>query len=76
MATVLWTTAECVRRLAILIQPVMPGSAERLLDQLVVPPGSRSFAHLADAHALVAGTALPTPQPIFPRLVEERPAAQ
>jgi len=76
MATVLWTTAECVRRLAILIQPVMPGSAGKLLDQLVVPAGARSFAHLADAHALVAGTPLPTPQPVFPRHVEERPAAQ
>ncbi|MGE0255580.1 MAG: methionine--tRNA ligase [Alphaproteobacteria bacterium] len=76
MATVLWTTAECVRRLAILVQPVMPGSAEKLLDQLAAPAGARSFAHLSDAHALAAGTALPAPQPVFPRYVEERPAAQ
>ena len=36
MATVLYVTLETVRRVALLVQPVMPGSATRLLDLLGV----------------------------------------
>ena len=49
----------------------MPGSAAKLLDLLAVPEAERSFAHVGDAHALVSGTALPAPQPVFPRYVEQ-----
>ena len=70
METVLWTTAEVVRRLAILLQPFMPGSAAKLLDLLAVPADTRSFAHLGDDNALVSGTALPAPQGVFPRHVD------
>ena len=34
MATVLYVTAEVVRQVAILVQPVMPASAAKLLDLL------------------------------------------
>ena len=57
METVLWTTAETIRRVAIMCQPYMPGSSAKLLDLLAVPEGERSFAHIGDAHALVSGTA-------------------
>ena len=70
METVLWTTAEVVRRLAILLQPFMPGSAAKLLDLLAVPADARSFAQLGDANALVSGTVLPAPQGVFPRHVD------
>ncbi|MFN4271388.1 MAG: methionine--tRNA ligase [Aliihoeflea sp.] len=70
METVLWTTAEVVRRLAILLQPFMPGSAAKLLDLLAVPADARSFAQLGDANALVSGTVLPPPQGVFPRHVD------
>ncbi|WP_439814463.1 methionine--tRNA ligase [Zavarzinia sp. CC-PAN008] len=70
MATVLWVTAEAIRQLAILVQPVMPGACGRMLDQLGVPPEARSFAHLGPAGRLVPGTPLPEPQGIFPRIVE------
>lgn len=70
METVLWTTAEVVRRLAILLQPFMPGSAAKLLDLLAVPADARSFAQLGDASALVSGTVLPPPQGVFPRHVD------
>ncbi len=70
METVLWTTAETVRRIAILCRPFIPGSAEKLLDLLAVPAGRRAFEHIGAEHALVAGTALPAPQPVFPRYVE------
>ncbi|MDR7032567.1 methionine--tRNA ligase [Mesorhizobium sp. BE184] len=71
METVLWTTAEVIRRVGILCQPYIPGSAARLLDTLAVREEERSFAHVVDAHALVAGTPLPAPQPVFPRYVEQ-----
>ncbi|SMF68804.1 methionyl-tRNA synthetase [Tistlia consotensis] len=68
MATVLWVLAETVRRVAILVQPVMPQAMETMLDQLGVPADRRGFADL-DA-GLVAGTPLPKPQGVFPRYVE------
>jgi methionyl-tRNA synthetase len=71
METVLYTTAETVRRVAILCQPFMPGSSAKLLDLLAVDAGHREFAHVSPAHALVAGTPLPAPQPVFPRYVEK-----
>ncbi|GAA1933671.1 methionine--tRNA ligase [Brevibacterium antiquum] len=39
MATVLWVTIEVVRIISILIQPVMPDSAGKILDLLGVPAG-------------------------------------
>jgi methionyl-tRNA synthetase len=71
METVLWATAEVLRRVGILCQPFVPGSAAKLLDLLAVPERERSFAHVADAHGLVSGTVLPAPAPVFPRYVEE-----
>lgn len=70
MATVLWVIAEVVRHLAIVMQPVTPDSASKLLDQLAVPADRRDFAALGQGGALVAGTPLPAPQGVFPRYVE------
>lgn len=71
METVLWTTAETLRRVGILCQPFIPASAAKLLDLVAVAQDGRDFAHLADAHALVDGTPLPAPSGIFPRYVEQ-----
>jgi len=76
METVLYTTAEAVRRIAILCQPYIPGSAAKLLDLLAVGPDARQFEYVSDHHALVSGTALPAPQPVFPRYVEEEKAGE
>ena len=73
METVLWTTAEVVRRVAVLCQPFIPGSATKLLDLLAVPADRRDFVHVHADQALVPGTALPVPEGVFPRYVE--PAA-
>ncbi|GIL00618.1 MAG: methionine--tRNA ligase [Alphaproteobacteria bacterium] len=70
MQTVLWTTAEVLRVVAILAQPVMPRSAASLLDLLGVGADARDFACLDETHALTAGTTLPAPQAVFPRHVE------
>jgi len=68
MNTVLYVLAEATRRIALLLQPVMPEAMAKLLNQLGVPPGARGFAAF-DA-ALTAGIALPAPQGVFPRYVE------
>ncbi len=70
MNTVLYVLAETVRRLGLLLQPVMPDSAARLLDQLALPAGARSFTAYGRDHALTPGTALPKPEGVFPRFVE------
>ena len=69
MATVLYTLMEVLRHLAILMQPVVPDSAGRMLDQLAVPADARDFVHLDAAHRLVPGAKLPKPAPVFPRYV-------
>jgi methionyl-tRNA synthetase len=70
MRTVLYVLAEAIRYLAIQILPFVPESADRMLDQLSVSPEHRTFAYLGPEHALIPGTALPPPQPVFPRYVE------
>ncbi|MGH6924089.1 MAG: methionine--tRNA ligase [Propylenella sp.] len=72
MATVLYVTAEVVRQVGILVQPVMPVSGARLLDLVAAPAEARSFAALGEAGRLKPGTKLPPAEPIFPRYVESR----
>ena len=74
MATVLYVLAETIRHLALIVQPFMPQSAAKLLDQLGVSEGDRTFAAFGPEHALKAGTDLPKPEGVFPRFIEE-PAA-
>ncbi|MBR1196458.1 methionine--tRNA ligase [Bradyrhizobium sp. AUGA SZCCT0240] len=70
--TVLYVTAEVVRQVAILAQPVMPESSAKLLDSLGIPQDikSRNFAALPTR--IAAGTALPAPVGVFPRYVEPK----
>ena len=70
MQTILYVTAEVVRQLAILAQPYVPSSAERLLDALAVKADARDFKALGEAGRLTAGAVLPKPEPVFPRYVE------
>lgn len=71
MNTVLYVAAEALRHLAILLQPVMPGSASKLLDQLNQPEDARDFARLGEGGALRPGLPLPRPEAVFPRYVNE-----
>ena len=70
MNTVLYVTAEVIRVIAIMAQPVMPESCGRLLDLLATDAGQRRFACANQDHALSSASQLPTPQGIFPRYVE------
>ena len=71
MATVLYVLAEAVRCIAIMLQPFMPDSAAKLLDQLAIPPETRLFMHLTSDFALKSGTPLPVPAGVFPRFNAE-----
>jgi len=69
--TVLYVTAEVVRQVAILAQPVMPVSSAKFLDSLGISEGSaRDFAALGEAGRIKPGTTLPAPVAVFPRYVE------
>ena len=72
MQVVLMTLFEAVRSLAIAIRPVVPASAERLLDQMGIPAAERDFAALADrewlARLLSSVFVLGQPVGVFPRL--------
>jgi methionyl-tRNA synthetase len=67
MNTVLYVTAEVLRIVGVLVQPYVPDAAANLLDLLAV--NNRQFADLPAR--LASGTALPEPQPVFPRYVEQ-----
>jgi methionyl-tRNA synthetase len=79
METVLATLYICIAVLAVAIRPVIPGSADRLLDSMGVDPGLRTFegimshwySPLAESEFRLA-----PPTPLFPRLeLEEEEAA-
>ncbi|WP_343708859.1 methionine--tRNA ligase [Mycobacterium sp.] len=63
--TTLYVACEAVRIAALLVQPVLPDSAGKLLDLLGQSPEHRSFA--AVGTRLESGTALPAPSGVFPR---------
>jgi methionyl-tRNA synthetase len=73
MGTVLYVTAEVLRIIAIMAQPVMPGAAAKLLDLLGRGPDERSFAHIGPQSRLGPGGRLMQPEPIFPRYIEPEP---
>jgi methionyl-tRNA synthetase len=74
MATVLYVTAEVLRQLGILVQPFIPASAAKLLDQLAIGE-ARDFAQLGAGHRLTPGASLGILQPVFPRYIEPEAAA-
>ena len=81
METVLATLFICIAQLAIAVQPFIPGSATKLLDQMGVPDDVRNYAR-AGSHWYSAlaegGFQIAQPVGLFPRLelpVEEGAAA-
>ena len=68
MEAVLANLLDLLRVVSTLLQPFMPDSMAKMLDQLGVPPDQRDLAALATP--LAEGTALPPPAGVFPRFVE------
>lgn len=77
METVLATLYICIAQLAVAVQPVIPASATRLLDQMGIDPALRSPAAIAShwySPLAEGGFRLEAPQGLFPRL--ELPAEE
>lgn len=70
MKTVLFVTAETIRQVALLVQPVMPSSMGKMLDLLAVADDDRQFSSMDKT--LTPGTELPQPTPVFPRYEEPK----
>ena len=68
--TVLYVTAEVLRKVAICSLPTMPTSAAKLLDLLAVRVDERDFSALSAGKRIAAGVKLPAPAPVFPRYIE------
>ena len=79
MQTVLATLYICIAVLAVAIAPVVPASADRLLDSMGVGPELRTFEGiLSHWYSPLAESSfrLAQPTPLFPRLeLEEEPEA-
>jgi methionyl-tRNA synthetase len=71
MAAVLRTLHDAMRVIATVLQPFMPDSMARMLDQLGVPPEARTLAALAAP--LPGGLVLPPPAPLFQK-IQDQPA--
>jgi methionyl-tRNA synthetase len=72
MAAVLYNLVKAIRTLAIAISPIIPASADKLLDQIGIPPGERDHAALLNEgwfeRLCASGFRLAQPTPLFPRL--------
>jgi methionyl-tRNA synthetase len=76
MGSILATTADVVRRAAIVAQAFVPEAAGKMLDLLGVPAEARLLQHALDPDSIVpAGTTLPPPQPVFRKFEPARTAA-
>ncbi len=71
METVLATLYICISQLAVAILPIIPESADRLLDQMGIPTGNRTYAGIVQHwySSLAEGAfRLDKPHGLFPRL--------
>jgi len=66
MSTVLYVLMEMLRYSAILYQPLIPDSANKILDQMIVPADERSFEHL-DSCPLTPGAPMEKPEIVLTR---------
>ena len=72
LGTVLWSAAEALRVLALLLWPVMPDACERLLSQLGVtePLGQLRLEEAARWGRLAPGTRVTKGEGLFPRIAD------
>lgn len=72
MNTVLYVLMEVLRYVGILYQPLIPTSANKILDQLAIPSGERTFAHLETCCVPLGALLQKEIKAVFPRIeVEE-----
>ena len=72
MKAILATLFICIRNLSIAVQPIIPSSSAKLLDQMGIPIGKRDYEALRDRswydRLRASGFVLSQPVGIFPRL--------
>jgi methionyl-tRNA synthetase len=71
METVLYVLTEVIRNIAIITQPFMPSSSGTILDQVGISDNARSFKSFGSSERIIAGTSLPEPSGIFPRILDD-----
>ena len=69
MNDVLWILAESLRTISILIQPFMPSSADKILNQLSVLDNERTFEFLKP-NVCIRSNLIENPNPVFPRITD------
>ncbi|CAN2143363.1 methionine--tRNA ligase [Wolbachia pipientis] len=67
MNLVIYKLLEYIRIIGILLQPIVPKSAEMILNQLQIPKEQRDLKSLCDA-CVSSGITLPKPTPVFLRV--------
>ena len=72
METVLYVLMEVLRHIAILYQPLIPSSANKILDQLSVPEDERTFDHL-ETSPIQFGASIGKAVGVFPRIEVPEP---
>ena len=68
--TVLYNTLEILRRIAIILQPFIPNSANKLLNMLAIEKNQRSFSDIM-LYSIESGKVLPKAEVLFPRYVND-----
>jgi methionyl-tRNA synthetase len=81
LATILYTAAESLRAVAVLLNPVMPSTAHRLWDSLGAEASlgaldDQPVTDAAEWNRLPAGATITKGAALFPRLPEPEPAAE
>jgi methionyl-tRNA synthetase len=66
MKTVLYVLTEMLRRLAIILEPIMPVSCAKLLDQVGASEEMRTFDSIFTR--ITPGCVMSPPSPIFPKI--------
>ena len=71
MNSVLYITAENIRKITLLLKPFLPNSCDLILDQLGVPDDLRKFKNLSDDYKLKPGDRIGEIKPVFPKYISE-----
>jgi len=69
---VLYSAAEAIRIVSVLIAPVMPQTADEIGRQLGIPQGELRWEHARQWGLLPAGQQIARPVPLFPRAQAEK----
>ena len=69
--TTMWVLSNTIKQIALILKPFIPVSADKILDQLVVPQASRTFEQFGKNHNEISGIKIPKPEGVFPRYLND-----